>query len=93
MTDYLLGLSFKDDEEKSFEKIPLKIALKKYLEPTKKPKGKTKRTWIKQILEDIKNNSNIITHQKDERLEINKLKEICGDRKRWRRVIRDMMLQ
>ena len=72
---------------------PAKLALKKYLEPKKKPSGKPKRTWIKQILEDIKNNSNIITHQKDERLEINELKEICGDRKRWRRVVRDMMLQ
>ena len=70
---------------------PAKQSLSHFIEPTKRPIGRPKTTWLSTIMNDLKEHSNLQIHNKLSTT-LQELENVCSDRKNWTRLINSIML-
>ena len=73
------------------DETPAKKAVNEYTKQIKRKVGRPRLTWFKQIYNDLKDKIDSI-NLKDEFSMIKDLDIICRDRKRWKSIIRSIML-
>ena len=70
---------------------PARQALNHFIKPVKKPDGRPNTTWLPTVLKDIKKYSDIPLNQ-NSITNINRLENLCSDRKAWKDVISSIIL-
>ena len=73
------------------ESTPVRIALEEALKPTDGKRGRPKNTWIKTIANDLSGSNYGINISKPKEM-LKKLVGITNDRKKWRDIVRELLL-
>ena len=72
------------------ENTPIRIALKKALNPTEGKRGRPKITWLKTVTNDLKVSAYVI-NIKNPQETLQTLISITEDRNKWRDIVRTLM--
>ena len=71
---------------------PARKALENFITPTKQPIRRPKTTWLSIIFNDIKKYSDIEINNKNIKINIDFLENLCSNRKEWNKLVGSMML-
>ena len=75
------------------DNTPARVALREYLKDIPKPVGRPKSTWARLVYNNFQQYSGLNLNYNSEKSFFNDLFPICADRKKWRNIVKHIMLQ
>ena len=75
------------------DKTPARVALREYLKEITKPVGRPKLTWARLVYNNVRQYSGLDLNYNSEKSFFNDLFPTCADRKKWRNIVKHIMLQ
>ena len=75
------------------DNTPARVALREYLKDIPKPVGRPKLTWARLVYNNFQQYSGLDLNYNSEKSFFNDLFPICADRKKWRNIVKHIMLQ
>ena len=75
------------------DNTPARAALREYLKDIPKPVGRPKSTWARLVYNNVQQYSGLDLNYNSEKSFFNDLIPICADRKKWRNIVKHIMLQ